>query len=229
MLKISFAAITLFFLLQLPAQSDKVFVWTDDKGVKHFSNTGPSESTEEFQQDKELPSGSTSGNQPARNMTGPAQQSETNAPNEPTTDPADSQSAETETDPDADYIDATRLDMIVFPIPQDELVQREKSLVHDLQQQLDQPDVDRQHLINRERKRLTLAIQDLEEASLEKFGSQKNKQRQVGYYKYRLDKLLSDPDEYIQVPGVGIRLTAGRAAAGNSSVLQVFTRIPCCT
>jgi len=200
MLKISFAALTLFFLLQLPALSNKVFVWTDDKGVKHFSNTGPSESTDEFQQDKELPSGSTSGNQPARNMTGKEQQSQTNAADEPATDPADSQSTDTETDPDADYIEATRLDMIVFPIPHGELVQREKSLVHDLQQQLDLPDVDRQHLINREEKRLTLAIQDLQEASLEKFGSQKNKQRQVGYYKYRLEKLLSDPDEYILYP-----------------------------
>jgi hypothetical protein len=200
MLKISCAAITLFFLLQLPALSNKVFVWTDDNGVKHFSNNGPSESTEAFQQDKELPSGSTSGNQPARNMTGKGQQPPRNAADEPATDPADSQSAETETDPDADYIEATRLDLMVFPIPQGELVQREKSLVGELQQQLDQSGVDRQHQINRERKRLTLAIQDLEEAPLEKFGSQKNKQRQVGYYKYRLEKLLSDPDEYILYP-----------------------------
>jgi hypothetical protein len=200
MLKISCAAITLFFLLQLPALSNKVFVWTDDNGVKHFSNNGPSESTEAFQQDKELPSGSTSGNQPARNMTGKGQQPQRNAADEPATDPADSQSAETETDPDADYIEATRLDLMVFPIPQGELVQREKSLVGELQQQLDQSGVDRQHQINRERKRLTLAIQDLEEAPLEKFGSQKNKQRQVGYYKYRLEKLLSDPDEYILYP-----------------------------
>ncbi|MEJ2475714.1 MAG: DUF4124 domain-containing protein [Desulfobacterales bacterium] len=200
MLKISCAAMTLFFLLQLPALSNKVFVWTDDNGVKHFSNTGPSESTEAFQQDQELPSESTSENQPARNMTGKGQQPRRNAADEPATDPADSQSAETEMDPDADYIEATRLDMIVFPIPQDELVQREKSFVHDLQQQLDLPDVDSQHLLNREKKRLTLAIQDLQEASLEKFGSQKNKQRQVGYYKYRLEKLLSDPDEYIQYP-----------------------------
>lgn len=200
MFKISCAAITLFFLLQLPALSNKVFVWTDDNGVKHFSNTGPSESTEAFKQDKELPSESTSGNQPARNMTGKGQQPQRNAADEPATDPADSQSAETETDPDADYIEATRLDLMVFPIPQGELVQREKSLVGELQQQLDQSGVDRQHQINRERKRLTLAIQDLEEAPLEKFGSQKNKLRQVGYYKYRLDKLLADPDEYIQYP-----------------------------
>jgi hypothetical protein len=200
MLKISCAAITLFFLLQLPALSNKVFVWTDDNGVKHFSNTGPSDSTEAFQQDKELPSESTSGNQPARNMTGKGQQPQRNAADEPATDPADSQSAETETDPDADYIEATRLDLMIFPIPQGELVQREKSLVGELQQQLDQSGVDRQHQINRERKRLTLAIQDLEEAPLEKFGSQKNKQRQVGYYKYRLEKLLSDPDEYILYP-----------------------------
>ena len=72
--------------------------------------------------------------------------------------------------------------------------------MHDLQQQLDLPDVDQQHLINREKKRLMLAIQDLEEAPLEKYGSQKNKRRQVGYYKYRLEKLLADPDEYFKYP-----------------------------
>jgi hypothetical protein len=193
MLKISFTAIALFFLLQSPALPDKVFVWTDDKGVKHFSNTGPSESSDAIQQNKELPSDSTSGNNPPRNVTGPAQQSTTNAPSEP-------QSAESKTDPDADYIEATRLDMIIFPIPQDELVQREKSIVDDLQQQLSQPGVDRRHLINREEKRLMLAIQDLQEAPLEKFGSQKNKRRQVGYYKYRLEKLLADPDEYVKYP-----------------------------
>jgi len=200
MLKISLAALALFFLLQIPALPNKVFVWTDAKGVKHFSNTGPSESTEEFQEDKELPSESTPGNQPARHMTGKEQASGTKSDNDPSTGSAASQPAETETDPDADYIETTRLDLIDFPIPQSTLVQREKSLVNDLQQQLDQPDVDQQHLIKREEKRLTLAIQDLEKASLEKFGSQKNKLRQVGYYKYRLEKLLSDPDGYILYP-----------------------------
>jgi hypothetical protein len=200
MLKISIAAMTLFLLLQLPALSNKVFIWTDDEGVKHFSNTGPSESTEEFQQDRELPSEPTSGNQSTRRTTDPGRRSKTNAANEPVAGSAESQSAETQTDPDSEYLEATRLDMLIFPIPQDALVRREKDLVYDLRQQLDQSDVDRQHLIDREKKRLTLAIQDLEEAPLEKFGSQKNKQRQVGYYKYRLEKLLSDPDEYILYP-----------------------------
>jgi len=200
MLKIAVATLSLFLLLQLPALSNKVFVWTDDNGVKHFSNTGPPESTEEFQQDQELPSESTPGNQPARHRAGKGQQPQRNAAEEPATAPADSQAAKTETDPDTDYIEATRLDMIVFPISQDELVQREKSLVHDLQQQLNLADADRQHLLNREEKRLRLAIQDLQEAPLEKFGSQKNKQRQVGYYKYRSEKLLSDPDGYVLYP-----------------------------
>lgn len=198
MLKISIAAIALFFLLQIPALPDKVFVWTDAKGVKHFSNTGPSESTEEFQQDEELPPNPTSGNQPVGHMTDPAPQSETNAANEPATDPAGPQTAEP--DPDAEYIEATRLNLIVFPIPQDELVQHEKLLVGDLKQQLVQSDVDQQALINREKKRLALAVQDLEAAPLEKFGSQKNKRRQVGYFKYRQKKLLADPDDYFKYP-----------------------------
>lgn len=198
MLKITLVAMALFFLLRVPALPDEVFVWTDDKGVKHFSNTGALESTEAVQRDKAWPSAATSEDQSARNLTGPAQPPEAKAANQPTSDPAEPQSAETKADPDDEYIEATRLNLIVFPIPQDELVRREKSIVAAIQ--LDQPGVDREHLINREKKRLALAIRDLEEAPLEKFGSQGNKRRQVGYYKYRLEKLLADPDNYIKYP-----------------------------
>ncbi|MFZ0614104.1 MAG: DUF4124 domain-containing protein [Desulfobacterales bacterium] len=196
MFKRSFAAMALFFLLQVPASADRMFVWTDAKGVKHFSNTSPSEATDAFEQKEKLTTAANPGGQPARNRSEPATQPSTAAEPETTAEP---QPAETETDPDAEYIDATRLDLAVFPMPQGDLVQREKSIVGDLQDELGRG-ADRQQLIDREKKRLALAIQDLEAAPLEKFGSQNNKRRQVGYYKYRLEKLLSDPDGYFAYP-----------------------------
>ncbi|MFZ0133671.1 MAG: DUF4124 domain-containing protein [Desulfobacterales bacterium] len=195
MLKKSCAATALFLLLLAPVSADRVFVWTDGKGVKHFSNTGPSEGTDSFQQDEELPPASNPKGQTAQNRPVTSPSAAAVEP-ESATEP---QSTETETDPDAEYFETTRLDLVVFPMPQGDLVQREKSIVGDLQNELGQGG-NRQELIDREKKRLGLAIQDLEAAPLDKFGSQKNKRRQVGYYKYRLEKLLSDPDGYVAYP-----------------------------
>jgi hypothetical protein len=43
-------------------------------------------------------------------------------------------------------------------------------------------------------------IADLEEKPLEYFGSQKNKRTRVGFYKYRLELLLKDPEKYFAEP-----------------------------
>ena len=47
-----------------------------------------------------------------------------------------------------------------------------------------------------EKKRLEDTIADLEEKPLEYFGSQKNKRVRLGYYRYRLDTLMQDPENY---------------------------------
>jgi len=47
-----------------------------------------------------------------------------------------------------------------------------------------------------ERKRLETKIAELEEKPLEYFGSQKNKRVRIGYYRYRLEDLNTDPDKY---------------------------------
>ena len=83
------------------------------------------------------------------------------------------------------------------PGTQDELVAREKSISRELQGQLEQPG-SREGLVNRERQRLTRAIRDYEDMPVSQFGSQKNKQRQVGYLKYRLQELENNPDEYFK-------------------------------
>ena len=40
----------------------------------------------------------------------------------------------------------------------------------------------------------------VEEKPLEYFGSQKNKRVRIGYFKYRLEALMQDPDKYFENP-----------------------------
>ncbi len=51
-----------------------------------------------------------------------------------------------------------------------------------------------------EKKRLEDTIADLEEKPLDFFGSQKNKRVRLGYYRYRLDALMKDPENYFNNP-----------------------------
>ena len=47
---------------------------------------------------------------------------------------------------------------------------------------------------------LEAKIAELEEKPVEYFGSPKNKRTRVGFYKYRLEMLLEDPDKYFAEP-----------------------------
>jgi hypothetical protein len=51
-----------------------------------------------------------------------------------------------------------------------------------------------------EKNRLEAKIAELEEKPLDYFGSQKNKRVRIGYYRYRLETLLQDPDKYFKQP-----------------------------
>jgi hypothetical protein len=51
-----------------------------------------------------------------------------------------------------------------------------------------------------ERERLEAKIAELEEQPLDYFGSQKNKRVRIGYYRYRLEALNTDPDKYFSQP-----------------------------
>ena len=54
--------------------------------------------------------------------------------------------------------------------------------------------------IQDEKTKLKLKIAELESQPLEHFGSQQNKRRTVGYYKYRLADLERDPEKYFNEP-----------------------------
>ena len=55
-------------------------------------------------------------------------------------------------------------------------------------------------MIATEQEKLERKIAELEEQPLEFFGSQKNKRVRIGYYRYRLEALMQDPDKYFQNP-----------------------------
>ncbi len=57
-----------------------------------------------------------------------------------------------------------------------------------------------QERVEAERQRLEEKIAELEEQPLEYFGSFKNKRVRLGYYRYRLEELLSNPDKYFNAP-----------------------------
>lgn len=58
----------------------------------------------------------------------------------------------------------------------------------------------RDELIAREKVKLEKKIAELEALPLDYFGSQNNKRVRIGYYQYRLDALMSNPDEYFASP-----------------------------
>jgi hypothetical protein len=58
----------------------------------------------------------------------------------------------------------------------------------------------REEMIALERAQLEKKIKDLEELPLDHFGSQKNKRVRIGYYQYRLESLLANPDNYFNNP-----------------------------
>lgn len=51
-----------------------------------------------------------------------------------------------------------------------------------------------------EKEKLEQKISNLEKQPLEYFGSQKNKRVRIGFYRYRLEALLQDPDKYFKNP-----------------------------
>jgi hypothetical protein len=57
-----------------------------------------------------------------------------------------------------------------------------------------------QERIAAEQARLEAIIADLVEKPLEFYGSERNKRARIGYYRYRLETLLSDPDKYFSRP-----------------------------
>lgn len=183
-----------------------VYVWTDENGVKHFSNVAPSEAAgEEVQKDKELPD--ELGSENPANTTVPAAPAEAEAAE---SEAVESEAAESETSPEpaeqeseSEPSEDSSDESQESTLPEDELgqgnaINTEKNQVQELAQALSEGSSSRDVLLEQEKKRLEQMIENLKEKPLEQFGSQKNKSRQIGFYQYRLQELLSAPDSYLQ-------------------------------
>jgi hypothetical protein len=140
----------------------EVYTWTDENGVKHFSDTPPAEAEgakpvfKEYQYDEA----------------------------------ADRQ--RTESDEKAIQKDITEINQ-EYEAAQQEKKQREEEA------EANQPPT-LEERVEDERTRLKLKISELESLPLDHFGSQQNKIRSIGYYKYRLEDLEKDPEKYFSQP-----------------------------
>ncbi len=178
----------------------QMYQWTDEKGVKHFSNVSPSDSAEELNIEKERAGDKTAADIPKgieNRRTHEVQESARKGREKVQSELENQSLPEDKNVEDKGTIfEKAKLDIGRFPITQDELVNEEKERLKQIKNYSEKVSLSREELISREKRRLETAIRDLEGAPTSKFGSFDNKRRQVGYYKYRLTELIESPDTY---------------------------------
>jgi hypothetical protein len=177
-----------------------MYQWTDESGVKHFSNVSPSESVEEINIDQEHSGEKRTKTDDRRTRKVNKSTRKTQEKTKPVPEnesPAQSKKVKD----NRTVFERARLNIGRFPITQDELISEEKERLKKLENYSISASLSREEMIEREKKRLEIAIQDLQRAPLNRFGSYDNKRRQVGYYQYRLTELLESPDTYFSVTG----------------------------
>lgn len=153
-----------FTLLCFSTLNADVYTWTDENGVKHYSNAPPDEDDvqvefKEYQHNQK------------------AVQQNQQAP--------DSQQQD--------------MDKLIREIEEDNRNDEAQQKRRAKTAKKNQPSIQEQS-IESEKKRLSDKIAELEEKPLDYFGSAKNKRAQIGFYKYRLQTLMDNPDKYFSEP-----------------------------
>ena len=156
-----FSVLTFFCVSTLAAE---IYIWTDEKGVKHYSDHPP-ENAENY--DVQI-------------------KSQISRPDEK----ADTKRTETEQEQVQKFIEETD--------ENHEKQQREEKLKAE-EAEINRPPT-QEEKIAAEKEQLEQKIAELEEQPLEYFGSQRNKIARIGFYRYRLEALLEDPDKYFKNP-----------------------------
>ena len=151
------STLTLFYASTLNAE---IYTWTDEKGVKHYSDHPP-ENVENYEVQKE---------------------SQTFQHD----DKADDKPTEAEQGHIQDFIKEADEN---YEKQQREAAEAERN----------RPPT-KEEKIAAEKDKLENKIAWLEEQPLEYFGSQRNKIARIGFYRYRLEALLQDPDKYFKNP-----------------------------
>ena len=141
-----------------------VYIWTDENGVKHYSDHPP-ENVDDYEVQK--------GTRPNRNSVD-----------------VNSKQAEEDNKDVQEFIQ--RADENFEKQQQEEKRQAEEA-------EENRPPTEEEK-IAAEKEKLELIISELEEQPLEYFGSQRNKIARIGFYRYRLEALLQDPENYFKNP-----------------------------
>jgi hypothetical protein len=178
-----------------------VYYWTDENGVRHYSNVAPPENERGVERLGEIPPTAPESPEPDSAVEtepqGPAA-SEENAPGNESAPEGPQPVKESAEEGSRESASAPPTGPKPVPTEQNEIVRSEKKIVRGLQRQLEQNASRRDEIIKKERGRLAGALEQLQKTPVSEFGSQKNKQRALGYYKYRLEALLDSPDSYFQ-------------------------------
>ena len=141
-----------------------IYIWTDEKGVKHYSDQPP-ENVENYEVKK-----------------GPQTYQHD--------EEADKRRTKAEQEQIQDFIKEVDENY--------EKQQQEKQRKAEEAEKNRPPTQDEK--IAAEKEKLENKINELEAQPLDYFGSQKNKRVRIGYYRYKLEALLQDPDKYFKSP-----------------------------
>ena len=190
-----FIIIILFNLYALHLRA-QLYEWTDERGVKHYSNVSPTESAEEFKKKDEKQDNRSPGDtrRPAENRNSIKRKTFTPKADEP--ERKKDAPSDVEQESEEDFFSDLNLDLEQFPVTQDDLINEETSRLQKIKKYSEKNNIKREDIIQKEKSRLIKAIEDLNAAPLSKFGSLQNKRRQLAYYRYRLEALENSPETY---------------------------------
>ena len=155
------SVLTFFCVTTLYAE---IYIWTDEKGVKHYSDQPP-ENVENYEVQEE------------------------------------SQTSQHDDEADDKQTEAEQGDIEDFIKEADENFEKQQQEENRKaeEEERNRPPT-QEEKIAAEKEKLENKIAELEEQPLEYFGSQRNKITRIGYYRYRLEALLEDPDKYFKNP-----------------------------
>ena len=155
------STLTIFSVSALNAE---VYIWTDEKGVKHYSDHPP-ENIENYE---------------VR---------------------AKPQTSQHDVDPENNPTDEKQDHIQDFIKEADEIFEKQQQ---EKKRRAEEAERNRpptqEEKIAAEKEKLENIIAELEEQPLEYFGSQRNKIARIGFFRYRLEALLEDPDKYFKNP-----------------------------
>jgi len=154
--------VVLFIFLGVGALNADIYTWTDNKGIKHYSNVPPEGATN----------------------------TEVVFPEVQYDESKDQQRFEMEQE---------EWQKLINEIEEEDQREQEEKKRQAEEAERNRPPT-QPELIAAEKERLEKKIADLEAKPLDYFGSQRNKIVRLGYYHYRLEALLQDPEKYFNSP-----------------------------